>query len=215
MNLFLAALLAFAIGKSGYSAYDCQNQANKADPSEKRAQCPDDRAWTGKYRNYSYGFTIVIPKKLKGFWNSPACVAQPGDCICMQDHGRIIPLSAEPYEPDRHIEAYAGNTAHLDNPTIAEAVRSELGSIRENSRKNSVQIRKRFPITLSGLKGERVVVRYYDVERKRWMMEDFIELVRGGVEYSLHLRTPEGTYEHDRGIFDSLVATFAKSKRIW
>ena len=161
MNLYLAALLVFAISKSGYTVHNGQKRDNEADSSEKRAQCPDDRAWTGKYLNYSYGFTIVIPKKLKGFWNSPACVAQSDGCLCMQDHGRLIPLSAEPYDPDRHIEAYAGD---LDKPTVAEAVRSKLGSIRENSRKNRVQIRRRSPITLSGLKGERLVVRHYDVK---------------------------------------------------
>jgi hypothetical protein len=47
------------------------------------------------------------------------------------------------------------------------------------------------------------------------MMEDVVELLRGGVEYSLYLRTPEETYEHDRGVFDTVVASFALSKRTW
>jgi hypothetical protein len=90
-----------------------------------------------------------------------------------------------------------------------------LRGIRERSREKSVQIRKRTGITLASLKGERAVVRYYDAKLQAWMMEDFVELLRGGVEYSLYLRTPEETYEHDRGVFDTVVASFALSKRTW
>jgi hypothetical protein len=55
--------------------------------------CPDDRSTAGFYRNYSYGFTVVIPKGLEGRWNSAACVPHPQDgCVCMGDHGRELPL---------------------------------------------------------------------------------------------------------------------------
>ena len=132
----------------------------------------------------------------------------------MQDHGRIIPLTPEPYEAERHIEAYADNGADLDNWTVAEAVKTSLRRIQERSRENSLRIRMRSGITISGLKGERVVVRYYDTKLKSWMVEDFIELLRTSVHYSLYLRTPERVYEHDRGIFDTLIASFAVSKPI-
>jgi hypothetical protein len=133
----------------------------------------------------------------------------------MQDHGRIIPLSPEPYKPERHIEAYADTGTDLDNPTVTEAVKSSLRWIQERNREKSVQIRRRFSITVGGLKGERVVVRYYDSKLSNWMIEDFIELLRSGVHYFLYLRTPQKTYEHDRAIFDNVVASFALSKRVW
>jgi hypothetical protein len=210
-KIILAALSLLAAAQASWF-YDPQNQSDVASPTSQASACPDDRAWSGKYRNYSYGFSIVIPKNLKGFWNSPACVANSDGCVCMQDHGRIIPLSDERDGPDRLMEAYAGN---LDNSTLVQAVKSELGSIRESGRKNSFHIRKRFPIQLSGRKGERVVVRYFDGKANQWMIEDFVELLRGGVEYSLYLRTPEGTYEHDRRIFDTLIASFVFTKRVW
>lgn len=57
------------------------------------ALCPDQRATTGVYRNDSYGFTVVIPKGLEGWWNSSLCVPEPAvGCVCMGDHGRELPL---------------------------------------------------------------------------------------------------------------------------
>ncbi len=57
------------------------------------AICPGDVATVGRYRNYSYGFTVVIPKGLEGWWNSPPCSPDPPDgCLCMGDHGRDLPL---------------------------------------------------------------------------------------------------------------------------
>ena len=213
MNLILVALFALVTG--GYPSLHSQEPSSSTSPKKEGAACPDDKAWTGKYRNYSYGFTIVIPTGLIGFWNSASCVSHPDGCICMQDHGRIIPLTPEPSKPERYIEAYADNGADLDEPTVPEAVKSHLGWIRERSFEKRMQVRKRNGVTLAGLKGERVLVRYYDAKLQAWMMEDFVELLRGGVEYSLYLRTPEKTYEHDRGAFDTVVASFALSKRIW
>ena len=31
-----------------------------------KTSCPDAHGWTGRYRNYSYGFSVVIPADLKG-----------------------------------------------------------------------------------------------------------------------------------------------------
>jgi hypothetical protein len=212
MKLILVAL--FALTAVGYPDLHSQAPFSSTSPKKEGAECPDDKAWTGKYTSDSYGFTIVIPTGLKGFWNSARCVSRADGCTCMQDHGRIIPLT-QPSEPERYVEAYANNGADLDEPTVAEAVKSHLRGIRERSREKSVQIRKRSDITLANLRGQRALVRYYDAKLQVWMMEDFVELLRGGVEYSLYLRTPEETYELDRAVFDTVVASFALSKRTW
>src|SRR6266540_2267427 len=48
-----------------------------------KSPCPDDRAWTGRYRNYVYGFSIVIPRGLKGYWNSARCAPDEKlGCVC-------------------------------------------------------------------------------------------------------------------------------------
>lgn len=172
--------------------------------------CPDAKSWTGKYTNHSYGFAIVIPSDLKGFWNSAGCVEDHGGCTCMSDHGRIVPLDpgAPEVKSERYIEVYAGYAAHLDSVTVPEAVKSHMDWIRERSRPGNIRVRKRISVSVAGLKGEHLVVRYLDAKSKGWMVEDFIELLREDIEYDLYLRTPRQTYEHDRSIFNTMVASF-------
>ncbi len=75
-----------------------------------------------------------------------------------------------------------------------------------------MSVGKRSTITIVGLKGQRVVVRYYDKKIKKWIIEDFIELLRGDLEYSLDLETGEDAYRHDRLVFNAIVASFALTK---
>jgi hypothetical protein len=74
MKLILVAL--FALIEVGYPGLHGQAPSSSASPKKEGAECPDDKAWTGEYRSYSYGFTIVIPRGLKGFWNSARCVSR-------------------------------------------------------------------------------------------------------------------------------------------
>jgi hypothetical protein len=167
------------------------------------------------YQNYSYGFRIVIPQGLKGFWNSAGCIEGPDGCTCMSDHGRIIPLGPESRqgEPERHIEAYAGYAAHIFPVNLSEAVKSHLDRIRKRSRGRKMEIRKRASVSVAGLKGERIVARYLDAKSRTWMVEDFIELLRDDVEYDLYLRTPEQYYKQDQTVFDNVIASFALTRR--
>src|SRR5664279_6072138 len=84
--------------------------------------CPDAVDTSSKYINSSCGFSIVIPAGLKGTWNSARCVAGHDGCVCMSDHGRIIPLSEGQNDTDHWIEAYAGFAAELEEPTLQDAV---------------------------------------------------------------------------------------------
>lgn len=192
------------------SAEQQQESSNVAPVKE---ECPDDHGWKGKYENFSYGFSIVIPRGYEGFWNSAACAndKKDGSCVCMSDHGRIIPLSSEPYEPERHIEAYASHGADLDEPSVAEGVAHWLKFIRESSGKNLMVVRKRSEITVDGVRGQRVIVRYYHKRLKKWFVEDLVELLKDGNEFTLYLRTPRRTYEHDKSIFEGVVASFVFS----
>jgi hypothetical protein len=177
------------------------------------AACPDTVSWTGRYVNHSYGFIVVIPKNVKGFWNSARCISGPDGCTCMSDHGRIIPLSAEPYEPERHIEVYAAYAADLDDPTVQQEVNKRLDWIRERSRADSVAVLKQSNLLLAGLKARRVVVRYFDKQLNTWMIEDLVEALRGrDIEYSVYLRTREEVYKEDLRVFDSVVDSFRLRK---
>ena len=174
----------------------------------KQQACPDTRGWTGRYTNYSYRFSINIPKRLQGFWNSARCSNGPDGCVCMSDHGRIIPLTKEPFEPERHIEVFAAYAVDLDEPTLAGEVAKHLDYIRQRSQGGNAEIRRRFKMPLAGVDAERVVVRYYDEESKTWRVEDFVEALREDVDYSLCLRTREDSYPQDRPVFDSIVQSF-------
>ena len=208
---FLTLCLLSLIGLSAAAARKAGQNKKEQEPSD-RNTCPDTHAWTGKYKNYSYGFTIVIPKDLKAFWNSATCVSGPDGCTCMSDHGRIIPLSAEPYEPERHIEVYAGFAADLDKPTVSAEITKHLEWVRERSRDNNTEVRERSNVIVGGLKGERVVVRYYDNKLNAWLIEDFIELIRRDINYSLYLRTKEENYDNDRPKFDAIISSFRLTK---
>jgi hypothetical protein len=76
----------------------------------------------------------------------------------MSDHGRIIPLSRNRHEPERHIEVYAGFAADLDEPTVGLEVEKRLGWIRERSRRG-IELRSRSAVALAGVEAERAVVR--------------------------------------------------------
>jgi hypothetical protein len=131
----------------------------------------------------------------------------------MSDHGRIISLAIGRADTDHWIEAYAGFATELDEPTPQNAVDARLDWIRERSRDGSVSELQRLDVTIGGIKGKRVVVRYHDKESNRVMVEDFVEALRGRpqveVEYSLYLRTPVEAYERDKAIFDRVLTSFA------
>lgn len=181
-------------------------------PSAQGEICPDTHAWTGEYRNFSYGFTIVIPKGYKGFWNSARCVSDGKNCTCMSDHGRIIPLSGEPYEEERHVEAYASHGAELNEPTVTEAVKRDLSSVSERSKPASVRVLKQAKINLAGQPGSRVLVQYYDKKIQRWFLEDFVEVLKDGDRFSLYLRTPRNHYKKDKPIFEAVLTSFKFKK---
>jgi hypothetical protein len=203
MKPVLAALLVLMVGSVPRAAL-----AMQVSPPKGPSQCPDRVAWSGRYDNHSYGFSIVIPANLQGYWNSAACVDATDGCTCMSDHGRIIPLSTERDGPERHIEAYAGFAIE---PTLRQETNQHLRSIQQRSRAHGLGVRKRSNTRIAGLNGERMLMRYYDLELKSWRVEEFIELRRDDVEYSLCLDTTQQAYEQDRIVFNAVVASFART----
>ncbi len=175
--------------------------------------CPDEVDTSGKYVNYSYGFSIIIPAGLKGTWNSARCVAGKEGCVCMSDHGRIIPLSESPNDNDHWIEAYAAFAADLDEPTLKDEVDKRIDWIRERSAAGSVSVLQVTDTKIGGMSAKRVVVRYHDKESNRVMVEDFVEALRGRAEvdvaYSVYLRSPLDAYERDKPNFERVLSSFA------
>jgi hypothetical protein len=169
--------------------------------------CPDNVPSAGKYENDYFGFSIVIPKNLEGLWNSARCSGGPDDCACMSDHGRIIPLGADS-KSSRFIEAFAATNSEPDT-TLAMEVNDHLKWIKKRSLTHTVTILRRSNMRVGRRAGRRVVARYFDKNEKGWFIEDFVEVLRQGVGYSLYLRTRESNYKKDLRIFNEVVASFA------
>jgi len=201
-----AAILIALLFIKGMPA-ECQSQ------STAQSACPDEVDTSGKYVNYSYGFSIIIPEGLKGTWNSARCVADNDGCVCMSDHGRTISLSDGPGDTDHWIEAYAGFAADLDEPTLQAEVNKRLDWVRERSTPGSVWILKSSDVRIGGIRAKRVVVRYQDKQSDRLMIEDFVEALRGrsevDVQYSVYLRSPADAYERDKRYFNQVLSSFA------
>jgi hypothetical protein len=47
-----------------------------------------------------------------------------------------------------------------------------------------------------------------DRKLKHWSVENFIEMLRNDVEYSLRLRTRDASYERGRPVFEGVVNSF-------
>jgi hypothetical protein len=168
--------------------------------------CPDNVSSSGKYENDYFGFSIVIPKNLEGLWNSAPCSLD--GCACMSDHGRIIPLDEALSKSTRFIEVFAAGNAEPDT-TLAMEVNNHLEWMKRRSVAGTVAILSRSNIVVGRRAGQRVIARYFDKNEKTWFIEDFIEVLRQGVEYSLYLRTKESKYKKDLKIFNEVVASFA------
>jgi hypothetical protein len=178
--------------------------------------CPDERVWTGKIQNYSFGFTFIVPNGLKAYWNSARCSKDPaGGCVCMSDDGRVIPLGTKDDKVDRQAEMYADNGAELDKLTLSEAVKEHLEMLRGDGTKMSVA--HNIASSLGGIPARRVVVKYVDKKTGRAMVEEFVLCLRKkeAISYSPYLRTPAEDYATDKPVFDAMIRSFKLRRRIW
>ena len=80
--------------------------------------------------------------------------------------------------------------------------------LRRKGHKHRVSVDGPIAVTLDRVNPRRAKVGYYDPDLRRWTVEEFVEAVKKGAEYSLYLRTPEVSYEKGRGVFDAVVKSF-------
>src|SRR6267143_1807600 len=135
--------------------------------------CPDQRAFTGKYRNIVYGFSIVIPAGLKGYWNSARCAPdEKYGCVCMGDHGRFIPLS-----DDANIEAFVSYQMESEWSVIDQ----EKGEISSLKRQQGIELEKVLSsrwFRLGKLNARRFRVQFVEKNR-RIVMDHIVALHKG------------------------------------
>ena len=183
----------------------------RADSQVKRAQpksrCPDDRAWTGRYRNYVFGFSMVIPRGLKGYWNSPRCAPdEKYGCVCMNDHGRFIPLSN-----DANIDAFVGYQMEPDW-SVVDHERQEISSLKQDQTNHEVTVVRARWFRLGHLHARRFEARF--VKNNKPIVTDHIIALHEGVEYELILRTLPERYRKDKIQFEKLVASWRLTPRV-
>lgn len=171
-------------------------------------RCPDETATTGYYRNYSYGFSISIPRGLRGFWNSARCVKDKRDCVCMGDHGRFIPVDRNSY-----LQVFVGTQ---NSETIRESIDEEVGFIlrTHEEKKERAEVVTRVSSRLGGVSATRLKLRYRDAKTGEFMLEDSIispppvDRNHGGFLYSVTLSTPEKQYAKRKALFYSIIMSW-------
>jgi hypothetical protein len=167
--------------------------------------CPDEEVYVGRYRNWQYGFSILIPAGRQGYWNSAGCAKTADGCVCMSDHGRVIPLSK-----DAHIEVYTGY-AVLEG-SARDYERYEITTLKKRQDVDAVKVLSARGVGLARLRARRYVVRF--VEKNKSIITDRVVAIHQGVEYHLILRTSAERYRKDRREYERVIASWRLTPRI-
>ena len=187
-RVIFGTLLIYALASNALA----QNNRDEKNPTP---PCPDRQTYTGKYTNLRYGFSIVIPAGLKGYWNSAVCVPDDDGCICMQDHGRTIRLADNAY-----IEAYTGYEIPEWSPVDYE--KSALKELQRRAGVEKVEVLSSRSVRLDKLRARRFAFRF--AEKRRSFVLEHVVAVHNGVEYQLILSTSAERYTKDRRKFEEV-----------
>lgn len=169
--------------------------------------CPDDKIYTGTYRNLVYGFSIVIPAGLKGYWNSARCAPhEKYGCVCLGDHGRFIPLAS-----DAGMEAFVGYEMESEWKAI-DYEKSDISYLRNQNDVRQLTIINSDRFRLGRLNGRRFVVEF--VKNNKKVIKDHVIALHRGVEYELILTTLADRYRNDKTQFEKLIASWKLARRL-
>lgn len=168
--------------------------------------CPDQKVYTGKYRNWVYGFSIIIPAGLKGYWNSAGCAQdEKYGCVCMGDHGRFIPLSDH-----ASMEAFV-SYAMESEWSLGDYEKEEVSSLKEEQGIGQVKVLSSKSIWLGNLRARRFVIQY--LEKNENIIVDRIIALHKEVEYQLIFHTLVGSYQKEKQEFEKLIASWRLTPR--
>lgn len=178
-----------------------KGEKNKIEP------CPDEIEWIGEYRNYAYDFSMIIPAGRKGYWNSARCVKdEKYGCICMKDHGRIIPLSNSGYDKG-YIEVYAGYVFE-EGVSFPNDEKKQILDLRKQKQTHSVKLLKSKTILLDNLKARRFLIKFVEKGQTKIIDRIVALSLSKSIQYSLVLNTFLSDYKLHKSEFDSLVDTW-------
>lgn len=188
IKIFAVLLLFLCVASRGIAQ-------TKRGGESKPEPCPDRKSYTGKYINQNYGFSIIIPAGLKGYWNSAVCMPEGDDCVCMQDHGRIIRL-----EEPALIEAYTGFESF--GWSLREYERNDITSLKTMKGIENFKVLSSKWSRLHKLTARRYVMSLF--EKNRHLIKEVIIAIHDGIEYRLTLFTPIERYQKNRRSFEAV-----------
>lgn len=167
------------------------------------ADCSGKFDVTGRYLNEDYGFEITIPPGLTGRWSSAGCVRDGESCICMSDHGRIVPLPEHGW-----LEAYTGYK-NIDLGDLASAARDayrNFGQFDDDVTRVAPRWLRR--AKLAGLPAYRMQLEYRR-SGAAWIHEEIVARDEG-IDFKLIYDVPRESYARHRAAFESFVASWRR-----
>ena len=164
----------------------------------KQSAPASEQSWNGRYRNYEYGYTVMIPSLFVGL--SPASP--------WPQHGIEIKLT-----PDGHAAVYTtGYFSSVDYPSLDAAVDADVDNLR--NRTKDLKIIRRETERLGKLCAIRVVARYKHASSGMSFVQETITATRKSkhpeeeVTYTITLVTPEQRYANDTKILSAILRSW-------
>lgn len=167
--------------------------------------CSANFTATGVYRNYSFGFTMTIPRGLKATWSSPPCSVDKStnDCICMNDHGRDMALAG-----GGTIGICAGHNATSDAlPTIAF---NDLNDFKGSTKGDELTIVSLDRIQWKAMGAYRYVARREN-DGEATVRESVVATGRDGEMFLLYIEAPQAQYDRYRPAFNAMLKSWRPS----
>jgi hypothetical protein len=179
-------------------------QALPGDALAADGPCPDDHAITGTYRNHSYGFTVVIPKGLEGWWNSAVCVPQPPNgCTCMGDHGRDIPLRGG---GQISIDA----APELFDETLATAAYKDLRRFELHTNETALLVKTLGPMRLRGMPSYRCIAA--STQAGAPVVREVVHVtLPSGTYVAISIEAPEQQFREHHRAYEALLNSLRPS----
>ena len=157
----------------------------------------EQTAYQGRYLNEVYGYSIEIPKGLRGEGVSPPA----------PNHGVTIILSEQ---PEARIWT-DGSFNSLFWSSLDEAVADRIEGNRNVV--SQVEVIKRSNTRLHDLNAVHLTLRHKDRGASEFVVEDVVLALRDtkdevGIVYSISLTTVESRYNRDKEVFDEIVRSW-------